>query len=230
MDPVKPCHSGGPEEDERIIQEQERLRIPGGSECGRSPSAQQEVRCDLLYDTSYERSRSSLTKNSDEWKLKDDGDDEELRKIPIAYNSKVSYTHGLHPLAYLLNVASGRAIRLSICSNNKYNNSILDDAKPETADLDCTFYAASFENMPEQPISCPSEWNLRSYSTAQINSPRPVTSPRQIHPLSHEEPVHFLDDRAAACYPHSHILATPSSPVPIPSTPRSDTFGGRCGA
>jgi hypothetical protein len=89
-----------------------------------------------------------------------------------------------------------------------------------------TFDATSFENTLEQLVSHLPEENHRSYSVAQINSPRHITSPHQVHSPSHEEPDHFLDDPAAAYYhgyPHSP-MATHSRPgAPIPPTPHSHT-------
>jgi hypothetical protein len=89
-----------------------------------------------------------------------------------------------------------------------------------------TFDPAAFQETLEHLIGHQPDQNQRPYSSAQINSPRHMTSPHQIHSPSHEEPDHFLDDPAAAYYhgyPHSP-MATHSRPgAPIPPTPHSHT-------
>ena len=89
-----------------------------------------------------------------------------------------------------------------------------------------TFDPASFEHTLEQLMSHQPDQNHRPYSSAQINSPRHMTSPHQIHSPSHEEPDHFLDDPAAAYYhgyPHSPMASHSRPGAPIPPTPHSHT-------
>ncbi|KAN0129983.1 hypothetical protein V8E53_012137 [Lactarius tabidus] len=62
------------------------------------------------------------------------------------------------------------------------------------------FDPAAFQHTPEQLIGQRPDQNQRLYSSAQINSPRHMTSPHQIQSPSHEEPDHFLDNSAAAYY------------------------------
>ena len=90
----------------------------------------------------------------------------------------------------------------------------------------CMFDAVSFEHTLGQFILHQPDQNHQPYSSAQINSPHYMTSPHQIHSLSHEEPDHFLDNPAAAYYKYPHFLMdTHSLPgTPIPPTPHSCTF------
>jgi hypothetical protein len=88
-----------------------------------------------------------------------------------------------------------------------------------------SFDAANFGNTLEQLKTPLLENNHRSYPGPQINYPRHVNSPHQIHSPSHEEPDHFLDDPAAAYYgyPQSPMTTHLRPGAPIPPTPQSHT-------
>lgn len=89
-----------------------------------------------------------------------------------------------------------------------------------------SFDPASFENTIEQLKSPQPEQNHQPYPVPQINSPRQIPTPHQVHSPSHEEHDHFLDDPAAAYYhgyPQSPMASHPRPGAPIPPTPHSNT-------
>ena len=209
------------------------------------PTASPTPSSDILpegYDPRYERNGHSQVqrKNSDEGKQNHNGDEEEHAQNSNRTQSQDEESYTPRSPSASLPPERGFGTRDSPVHSQQQQQAQQQQHQRHQAQAPRirsrngamdglglhTFDPANFvEHTLGQLMSHQPDQNHRPYSSAQVNSPRHMTSPHQIHSPSHEEPDHFLDDPAAAYYgyPHSPMVSHPRPGAPIPPTPHSHT-------